>query len=125
MAGQLTPVVLFSRFTTLSGISGTGDAFFATVAMDATPFQSGLINVWRGKIVGTNTAPKFNFQESSDGVKWGNCAGYTADSDPGEGLEAQYTPTIKKKWFRAIVELGNANNTLTLWVAGFLEERES
>jgi hypothetical protein len=125
MAGELTPAVFFPRFTTVSGIAATGDPFFATVAMDATPFQSGLINVWRGKINGASPSVKFNFQESSDGVKWFNCSGYTADADPGDGVEAQYAPVIRRKWFRVTVELGNAANYMTFWAAGFLEERET
>lgn len=124
MAGQLTPVVLYPRYTTLAGLPGSGDLFFSTVAMDVTPFQGGYINVWRGKLIGTG-ATKMNFQESSDGVKWTLCGGTTVDLDPAENTETPYAPVFKKKWFRMTVELGATNNTLTLWAAGFLEERES
>jgi hypothetical protein len=125
MAGQLTPAVFLPRFTTLSGRPTSGDVFLSTVPMDVTPFQSGLINVWRGSLIGTTPSVKINFQESSDGVKWGNCTGYSVDADPGNGVEVQYTPTLKKKWFRVTVELAVSDNIVTLWAAGFLEERES
>ena len=125
MAGELTPAVLFARFTTFAGVFTTEPKPFATVALEVTPYQGGLINVWRGKIVGTSVAPKFNFQESSDGVKWTACGGYSVDFDPGENAETQYAPLFKKKWMRMTVELGHADNVLTLWASGFFEDRES
>lgn len=126
MAGELTPVVLFSRFTTVAGAGASaGELVFATVAMDVTPFQSGLINIWRGKVLGTSATMKMNLEESSDGVKWTTCGGTSLNFEPAENVETQYAPILKKKWFRMTVELGNPNNTLTLWAAGFLESRES
>ena len=125
MAGELTPVVLLPRYTTLAGIPSAGLAYFSTVAMDVTPFQNAIVSVWRGKVVGTAAVPKLNFEESSDGVNWTLCSGTTANFDPGENTEVQYTAPLKKKWFRLTVELGNVTNTLTFWAAGFLEERET
>ena len=121
MAGELVPLVLLPRYTTYAG-----NTVFTTIAMDVTQYETAILNVWRGKIVGTETgAPpvKFWFQESTDQVNWTLCTGSAADDDPGENLEEQYTLTLKKRWFRINVQLGNANNVLSCWAVGFLEER--
>ncbi|NUN52306.1 MAG: hypothetical protein HUU06_05905 [Planctomycetaceae bacterium] len=127
MPGELTPLVMLPRYTTFAGLpsTGSGPYYFSTIAMDVTEYSSAILNVWRGKLIGTAVAPKFTFQESSDQVVWTTCGGTTADFDPGENAETQYTATLTKRWFRIILELGNANNVLTCWAVGFLEQRLS
>jgi hypothetical protein len=130
MAGELTPLVLLPRYTTYAGLPGTGSgtikvAYFSTVAMEVPEYQKAIINVWRGKLIGTSASPKFTIEESTDQVSWTTCGGTTANFDPGENVEAQYTATLTKRWLRITVELGNADNVLSCWAVGFLEQRES
>ena len=44
-------------------------------------------------------------------------------TDPAENVETQYELTLKKRWFRVKVLLGNADNVVSCWAVGFLEER--
>lgn len=131
MAGELVPLVLLPRYTTYAGLPGTGGgtigvAYFSTIGMDVTQYQSAIVNVWRGKLIGTAAvAPKFNLEESSDQVSWTPCTGPAADFDPGENVEDQYTAALSKRWFRIKLLLGNADNVLTCWAVGFLEQRQS
>lgn len=119
MAGELVPLVLLPRYTTYAG-----DTNFTTIAMDVTQYENAILNVWRGKIVGTTGSPAvtFTFEESTDQDSWTTCSG-TSPGDPGENSEAQFTLTLKKRWFRVKVVLGNADNVLSCWAVGFLEER--
>ena len=122
MAGQLTPLVLLPRYTTYAGQST-----FVTLAMDVTDYSSALINVWRGKLIGTDTPSiLLTMQESSDQVNWTTCAGANVNGyDPGQETEGQSTPTLKKRWFRVQVVVGGTNPTVSCWAVGFLEQRES
>ena len=71
MAGQQTPLVLLPRYTTYAGAST-----FLTLAMDVTEYSSASVNVWRGKLLGTDTPTvAFSLEESSDQVNWTACAG--------------------------------------------------
>ena len=47
------------------------------------------------------------------------------DFAPNENVETQYNAVLTKRWFRITVQLGNADNTLSCWAVGFLEQRES
>ncbi len=125
MAGALTPLVLLPRFTTYAGRPGSGTVTFSTIAMDVTEYSSAIVNIWRGKLVGTVGTLKFNLQESTDQVNWTTCGGTTADFAPAENTETQYTATLTKRWFRITIELPNADNVLSCWAVGFLEERLS
>ncbi|MCE9637714.1 MAG: hypothetical protein K8T90_18600 [Planctomycetes bacterium] len=131
MAGELVPLVLLPRYTTYAGndLGGT-PYYFTTIALDVTQYQNAIINMWRGKIVGTAGTPplKVWFQESTDQDSWTVCAGSpggAAGGDPGENTEAQYTLELKKRWFRIRIELQGDNNVLSCWAVGFLEERLS
>ena len=119
MAGELVPLVLIPRYTTYSG-----DLTFTTIAMDVTDYQSAIVNVWRGKLLGTSPGITISFEESTDQVNWSTCASGTG-GDPGEDTEAQYTPTIAKRWFRAKVVLTGADPIVSSWAVGFLELRQS
>ncbi len=122
MAGELVPLVMFPRFTTL-----VGDSVFVTVGMDVTNFSSAIVNVWRGALIGTGTpGVKFYFDESTDQVTWTTCSGTSGSGQaPSAGNEAQYTATLTKRWFRIRAELGNADNAVSCWAVGFLEDRLS
>jgi hypothetical protein len=128
MPGQLTPLVLLPRYTTYAGRPTSGSVLFSTIAMDVTEYAQAIVNLWRGKIIGTEsgTPPvKFNLEESTDQVNWTTCDGTTADFDPGENTETQYNPVMTKRWFRITVALGHASNVVSCWAVGFLEQRES
>jgi hypothetical protein len=127
MPGELVPLVLLPRYTTYAGKPTTGTLYFSTVAMDVTAYSSAIVNVWRGKILGSVGTPviAFTFQESTDGVNWTTCAGTTAPETPAENVEVQYLPEFSKRWFRLIVELGDDDNVVTCWAVGFLVERLS
>lgn len=128
MPGVLVPLVLLARYTTYAGRPSAGTVTVSTIAMDVTEYSKAILNIWRGKIVGTETGTppvKFTLQESSDQVNWTTCTGTTANFDPGENTEAQYAAELNKRWFRITVELGAANNVLTCWAVGFLEQRLS
>ncbi len=126
MAGELVPLVLLPRYTTYAG--KVGSDFFTTIAMDVTQYESAIVNVWRGKIVGTAGSPAIivKFEESTDQVSWTECDGSpdgTTITYPAENVEIQYTLTLKKRWFRIKVQLGDATNVVSCWAVGFLEER--
>ena len=132
MAGELVPLVLLPRYTTYAGVptlpSGTTLTYFSTIAMDVTQYETAIVNFWRGKIIGTAGTPAFSvaFEESTDQVSWTDCDGSPDGSTiayPDENVEIQYTLTLKKRWFRVIVQLGNSNNVVSCWAVGFLEER--
>jgi hypothetical protein len=119
MAGELVPLVLIPRYATFAG-----DGTFTTIAMEVTEYTGALVNVWRGKLLGTTPTVSFVFEESTDQVSWTDCTGGGA-ADPGEGLEAQYTPTLRKRWFRIKVTLTGTDPVVTCWAVGFLERRLS
>ena len=122
MAGQQTPLVLLPRYTTYAGAST-----FLTLAMDVTEYSSASVNVWRGKLLGTDTPTvAFSLEESSDQVNWTACAGSgVTDFDPGQEDEEQRVATLGKRWFRLKVVLGGTTPAVTCWAVGFLEQRES
>ena len=134
MAGELVPLVLLPRYTTYAGKVGSGSGdFFTTIAMDVTQYQSAIVNFWRGNILGTAPPPSpptpaiiVKFKESTDQVTWTECTGSpdgTTIVYPAPNVEIQYTLTLKKRWFRIEVQLYNADNVVSCWAVGFLEER--
>ena len=119
MSGELVPLVLIPRYTTYMGV-----LTFTTIAMDVTDYQSAIVNVWRGILNGGGSFA-ISFEESTDQNSWTDCTGGAA-ADPGSDTEAQYTPTITKRWFRAKVALtGTEPVVVTAWAVGFLELRQS
>jgi hypothetical protein len=119
MAGDLVPTVLFPRFTTLSG---AGE--YTTVAMNVAEYAGAILSVWRGPLIGLSGVITFTFQESTDRETWTTCSGPTS-MDPGEGTEAQVSPSFTKRWFRVRAELGGTDVSGTCWVLGSFESRES
>jgi hypothetical protein len=119
MAGELVPLVLLPRYTTYAG-----DSEFTTIAMDVTDYTTAYVNAWRGVLLGTTPTFAIVFQESTDQQTWTTCTNGTG-GDPGEETEAQYTPTLKKRWFRAKVTLTGTAPVATCWAIGFLELRQS
>ena len=118
MAGELIPLVLLPRYTTYAGATS-----FTTVAMDVTDYQSAIVNVWRGPSVGGATYA-IKFQESTDQDNWTTCDNGTG-GDPGADTEAQYTPNLKKRWFRAHITITGTDPVVSCWAVGFLELRQS
>jgi hypothetical protein len=119
MAGELVALVLIPRYSTY-----IGDTVFTTIAMDVTEFTKAIVNVWRGPLLGSAPTYALSFEESTDQVTWTTCANGTG-GDPGEDTEDQYTPDLKKRWFRAKLVLAGAGAAVTTWAIGFLEMRES
>ena len=68
-------------------------------------------------------SPLFNLEESSDQVAWSTCGGTTLNFTPSANVETQYTAALTKRWFRIRLILPNADNVLTCYAVGFLEER--
>ena len=121
MAGQLVPLVLIPRYTTYSG-----NQEFTTIGMDVTSYETVIVNFWRTALIGTGTAISVYFEESTDQNAWSVCAGSPAQPvDPTAATETQYSYTLAKRWFRLRVVLPNANNIMTCYAVGFLEERLS
>ena len=117
MAGELVHLVLYPRFTALTGALG---AEFKTTALDVTDYVTATVNVWRGAVVGGSNCP-FTFEESTDQLNWTECSGTTASTDPGEHTEIQVVAHLKKRWFRLKVE---PSGGVTCWALGALERRE-
>ena len=120
MAGELVPLVMLPRFTTLHGATD-----FTTIGMEVADYSSAILNVFRGPVGGTSGTFAITCQESTDQQTWPNCSGATASYDPGESTEGQLTPDLKKRWFRVKVTLGGTGPTVSCWALGFLEMRES
>ena len=119
MAGNLTPLVMLPRFSSFNGA-----ATFTTVGMDVTDFTKAILNVWRAPMNGTSPTFAISFEESTDQENWGTCSGGSG-GDPGANTEAQYTPTLSKRWFRVKLVLGGTQPSVTCWAIGFLEQREA
>jgi len=120
MSGELVPLVLLPRYTTYAG-AGT----YTTIAMDVTEYQTAIVNAWRGVLNGAGATFGISFEESTDQVNWTTCTNGSG-GDPGPGSEAQYTPDLKKRWFRVKVVLtGTEPVTVMCWAVGFLEMRIS
>ena len=119
MAGNRIPLVLMPRYSSFNGV-GT----FTTIGMDVTDYESAEVNAWRGALLGTAPTFAMSFEESTDQVTWATCTG-GAGGDPGANTEAQYTPTLGKRWFRVKLVLGGTLPGVTCWAIGFLVQRES
>jgi len=120
MAGELVPLVLLPRYTSYIGAST-----YTTIGMQVTDYAKAIVNGWRGKLLGTSPTVGFTFEESTDQLNWTTCANTSANADPGEETEAQYEPTLNKRWFRVKVTLGGTDPAVSCWAIGFLEMRES
>lgn len=121
MAGELVPLVMLPRYSTFAGATT-----FYTIWMDVTEYQKAILNVWRGPMP-TDTDFELSFEESTDQVSATSCAGVTNPVDPGVDTEDQYTPDLKKRWFRVKLKLTTAGAfpSVSCWAVGFLERRES
>jgi hypothetical protein len=119
MAGELVPLVLIPRYTTFSGATT-----FVSVGMDVTEFEKAIANVWRGPLSGSGATFATSFEESTDQDSWSTCTNGSG-GDPGANLEAQYSPELKKRWFRYKLVLTGTQPSVTCWAVGFLEQRES
>lgn len=132
MAGQLVPLVLIPRYTTLAGLPpATTPADlrdFVTTPIDVTPYQEAYVTTWRGALIGTAASPpqtalKINLEESSDQQYWTLCDGCPGGFGPLENEQLKYTITLTKRWLRLRTALLNADNIVTCYAVGFLRER--
>jgi hypothetical protein len=121
MAGELVPLIMFKKFTTLSG-----EADFSTAGMEVSQYTQAILGAWRGKLLGTAT-PTFGFtvEESTDQLSWTECSGTNTSEDPGEETEMQIVATLSKRWFRLTASLTGTDPSVTCWALGFFEKRES
>lgn len=119
MAGELVPVVLFSRYTTLAG-----PTTFETLPLDVRAYSEAVLNLWRGPLNGPAPAVAFETLQSVDRVGWSQCPGPQL-VDPGSNTEAQYLWGLTKPWFRLrVIGLG-PDFGVTFWAQGFLVKRET
>jgi len=121
MAGELVPLVLLPRYSTYAGA-----ADFTTIAMEVTDYETAIVNLYRGPLLGTGPTFAATLQESTDQQSWSDCSGTnTSAYDPGASTEGQMTATLKKRWFRIKVTLGGTAPVGSCWALGFLQMRES
>ena len=120
MAGELVPLVLIPRYSTLVGAQD-----FTTIGMEVSNYSKAIVNVWRGAIIGTSGTIGVTLQESTDQTTWTTCTGTSPDFDPGADTEDQYEATLTKRWFRIKVTTTGTNVAVSCWAIGFLEMRES
>ena len=120
MAGTLVPAVMIPRYTAYSGATA-----FRTIGMDVTEYQTAILNVWRGQILGGgSTSFLVNCEESTDQNIWSICSGTTEDDTVTEDQEKQFTATLKKRWFRLRIETTGTAPVVSCWAVGFLEDRQ-
>lgn len=133
MTGQLVPLVLVPRHSTLAGKVGPTEDYL-TVPIDVTPYRSANVTVWRGHVIGTVPPPPppppstfaflIWFEESTDRVTWSVCIpNYPDGDDPGENTQKQYLMQLTKRWFRARIRLFDADNVVSCFAVGSMEER--
>lgn len=125
MAGELVPLVMIPRYTTYAGASD-----FTSIGMDVSEYESAILNIWRGRIVGVTTSPAFKVtcEESTDQNVWSTCEGTTADTLITEDEEKQFLPAMRKRWFRVRITLTGTGGSgdgpvCSCWGVGYLEER--
>ena len=116
MPAANVPLVLLPRYTGLAGATT-----FRTVALDVNDYVNAVVNLWRGKLIGTFF--KATFEESTDQIEWTTCGGTTGDFDPGEETEAQVVAHLQKRWFRIAIEITGTNPGVSCWAVGGLERR--
>ena len=126
MAGELVPLVMIPRYSTYATAPLVSTAL-ATIGMDVTDYQSVILNVWRGWILGGGGTVTTTFtvtcQESTDQQNWTTCGGSLATGVVTENAERQFNATLSKKWFRLKIELAGDAPVVTCWAVGFLEDR--
>jgi len=118
MAGELVPLVLLPRYSSL-----VSSHSFTTIGMEVSAYSKAIVNVWRGAVTNSGTFAVV-FEESTDQLTWTTCTNGTG-GDPGAGSEAQYVPELNKRWFRIKVTLSGTDPSVSCWAIGFLEMRES
>jgi len=136
MAGELVPLVLLPRYTTLAGKAGD----FATSAVDTTPYERALVTLWRGKIIGTVGPPPpvpppwdfgFWLECSTDQVSWYPMQPQPTpwDGTPTDGwvlvenTQKQASVELPRRWLRYRVRLLNDDNIVSCWAVGHLLKR--
>jgi hypothetical protein len=119
MAGELVPVVLLPRFTTL-----VGPTTFETFPLDVRAYVMAELSLWRAPLLGAPfTTITFEMLESVDRVQWSSCPG-PSHVDPGANTEAGFAWNLSKPWVRMRVNGLGAGFGVTCWVQGFFVKRE-
>lgn len=127
MPGQLVSLVLIPRFTTLAGGAG-GASGFITTPIDVTRYQGAIVTTWRGSLIGTAApvpaaALKIALEESNDQQYWTLCDGCPGGFGPIENEQLKFTINFTKRWLRLRTGLLSADNVVSCYVTGFLQER--
>ena len=130
MAGELVPLVLLPRYTTLAGVDYQWPyPYLTTVAIGVTQYERAIVTIWRGPVVGTSPVFKLLFQESMDRDFWDECNTLPAQDpsgeDPGADTQAQYVVELRARWLRVRILLGDSDNVVNCWATGFLEVRST
>jgi hypothetical protein len=125
MAGTLVPVVMFPRYSSFAGRN-----LYTTIPIDVTDYSRAILTCWRGPLKEpVDAGMSFGCEESSDQETWVGCAGTNTSFDPGDGTEGVADATLKRRWFRLVLNLSSDaphQNLLdvTCWAVGHLERRE-
>ena len=115
MAGKRLPIVFAPRYTTYAG---SGD--FPSVGIDVSPFDTIVLNVWRGVIVGGGSF-NFKLQRSTDQTEWTTCAGWPFA--PGEGAESQLETSINDRYLRLVAVQDSMAQVTTCYAFGYFVRR--
>jgi hypothetical protein len=118
MTGKRIPLILIPRYTSYVGV---GD--FYTAAMDVSAFESSVVHVWRGELIGDSPTISLAIEESHDQDTWAACSGGSA-FDPGEKTEVTKEVTLTKRFLRIAVTLGGSNTGATCLAYGYLNARQ-
>ncbi len=121
--GTLVPIVLFPRYTTFVGATGSE---FETLPVDVSPFEGARITLWRAAMQGTSSpAAKFHFDESTDRNEWTACEGTpSGGTEIGTDVEVVVAFAPRRKWFRLRVHLVGTNPAVTCYAQGLLVRRQ-
>lgn len=117
MAGKQYPLTLIPRYTTYAGAST-----FRTLPMDVSPFESAIVNVWMGTLVGTSPSVTVLLEESTDLDTWVACTGGGAFT-PTANTEVPKSITLSRRYLRISVTLSGTGVAATLYALGYLVAR--
>lgn len=116
MSGRTVPLLLVPRFTTY-----VREGEFPSMGIDVAPFGSAIVQVWRGKLIGTTPAVAVRFEESMED-SWSVCDGGT-EFNPAEDTVETKTLTFSKRLLRVVVALSGIDVAVTAHVFGHLVPR--
>ncbi|MCE9635091.1 MAG: hypothetical protein K8T90_05230 [Planctomycetes bacterium] len=110
MQGELVPVVMFPRFTTL-----IGEADYETAALDVTDFDRAVLSFEQGVTFPGGGTMTVYFEDSHDGDRWFPLASAS--------LATQIVRLdLPRRWFRMRISI-TGPAAITCWCAGTLRRR--